>query len=243
MKRFWKEVAVEPAGGAWRVALDGRPIRTQGGRPQELASRALAEALAGEWRAQGDEVDPRGFPLRDLADYAIDHVAADRAGAIAGLLRYAETDTLCYRADPDEPLYRRQHGLWEPLVRAFEARHGVRLERVSGIVHRPQPEATIARLGQVLAAYDDFTLAALATLAPLAASLTVALKALEPGADPAELFAAANAEQDWQAELWGWDAEAERARAAKLAAFGSAAQFARLARGSAQTPRAPSSRI
>ena len=230
MKRFWKDVAVEPAGEAWRVTLDGKPIRTQGGRLQLLPSRAVAQALAGEWRAQGEEVDPHAFPLRDLADFAIDHVAADRAAAIGGLLRYAETDTLCYRADPDEPLYRRQQELWEPLVAAFEARHDVRLERVCGIVHRPQPEATLARLRQVLAAHDDLTLVALATLAPLAASLTVALAALEPGADPAALFAAANCEQDWQAELWGWDPEAERARAEKLAAFERAAEFARLAR-------------
>ncbi len=230
MKRFWKEVAIEPFEGAYRVTLDGRPIRTQGGNPQIVPGEHLAEALAAEWHAQGEELDPKAFPLRDLADYAIDHVRVDRAAAIADLLRYAETDTLCYRADPDEPLYRRQQALWEPLVTAFEARHGVRLERVSGIIHRPQPEATMARLGEVLAGKDDLTLAARATLAPLAASLTVALEALEPGADPATLFAAANAEQDWQAELWGWDLEAERARAMRLAAFEKAVGFASLAR-------------
>jgi len=231
MKRFWKDAGVEPFEGAYRVTLDGRPIRTQGGAPQLVPGAALAEALAAEWSAQGSEIDPKAFPLRDLADFAIDHVRADRAAAIAGLLRYAETDTLCYRADPDEPLYRRQLELWEPLVTAFEARHGVRLERVSGIVHRAQPETTMSRFGEVLAGHDDFTLAALATLAPLAASLTVALEALEPNADPAALLAAANCEQDWQAEQWGWDPAAESGRAAKLAAFEVAAHFARLARG------------
>ena len=230
MKRFWKEVAVEPFEGAWRVTLDGRPIRTQAGNPQVVPCATLAEALAAEWRAQGEEVDPKTLPLRDFADYAIDQVRPDRASAIADLLRYAETDTLCYRADPDEPLYRRQQQLWEPLVTAFEARHGVRLERTSGVIHRPQPEATIARLGDLLAAHDDLTLAALATLAPLAASLTVALAALEPDADAAALFAAANCEEDWQAELWSWDLEAERARAIRLAAFERAVEFARLAR-------------
>ena len=230
MKRFWKDATVEPFEGAYRVALDGRPIRTQGGAPQIVPGEGLAEALAAEWRAQGEEIDPQAFALRDLADFAIDHVRADRAGAIAGLLRYAETDTLCYRADPDEPLYRRQQDLWEPLLKAFEARHGVRLERISGVVHRAQPQATIARLGEVLAAHDDFTLAALTTLASLAASLAVALEALEPAADPAALFAAANCEQDWQAELWGWEATAESLRAARLAAFEKALEFARLAR-------------
>ncbi len=229
MKRFWKDVAVEDADGGWRITLDGRPIRTQGGAAQIVPSLALAEALADEWRAQGEDVDPQAFPLRDLADYAIDHVRTGRAEAIAKLLAYAETDTLCYRADPDEPLYRRQQALWEPLVTAFETRHQVKLERVSGVIHRPQPPETIARLRAALADKDDFTLAALRTMAPLTASLTVALTALEPDFDIPGLFDAANCEQDWQAELWGWDAEAQRTRAERLAAFEAAADFARLA--------------
>lgn len=231
MKRFWKDVAVEACEDGFRVTLDGKPIRTQGGAAQIVPARAMAEALAAEWRAQGEEVDPRAFPLRDLADYAIDHVAPGRAAAIAKLLAYGETDTLCYRADPDEPLYRRQQALWEPLLAAFETRHGIRLERVSGVIHRPQPAATMARLRALLEQQDDFGLSALTTLAPLAASLAIALTALEPGRDVAGLFAAANCEQDWQAEQWGWEPAAERIRAAKLAAFEAAAEFARLARG------------
>jgi chaperone required for assembly of F1-ATPase len=231
MRRFWTTVTVEEIGGGWRIALDGKPIRTQGGAPQVLPNKTLAGAMAEEWSRQGETVAPEGLVFRDLADFAIDHVRQDRAATIATLLRYAETDTLCYRADPEDALYRRQRELWDPLLAELETRHGVRLEPVCGIVHRPQPDAALAGLREVLVAMDDFTLAALHTLVPLAASLTVALATLEPGADPAALFAAANCEQDWQAELWGWDAEAERTRAAKLAAFEAAARFARLVRG------------
>jgi chaperone required for assembly of F1-ATPase len=230
MKRFWITVGVEEADGGWRITLDGKPIKTQGGQPQVLPNRALADAMAGEWSRQGEKVAPDGFAYRDLADFAIDHVRPDREATIAKLLTYGETDTLCYRADPDDALYRRQRELWDPLLANLEARHGVRLEPHSGIVHRAQPEAAMTGLRAVLAAEDDFTLAALHTLAPLAASLTLALAALVPGADPAALFAAANCEQDWQAELWGWDSLAKRDRARKLAAFEAAAEFARRAR-------------
>ncbi|HEY7805828.1 MAG TPA: ATP12 family protein [Croceibacterium sp.] len=229
MKRFYKDVAVEAAESGWRVTLDGRPIRTQGGAAQVVPTRALAEALAEEWRAQGDEIDPKSFVMRDLANYAIDRIAPDPAASVARLLAYAETDTLCYRADPDEPLYRRQHELWEPLLQAAEARHGVRLERISGVVHRPQPPETLARLREVLAALDPFTLAALETLTSLAASLTIGLLALERDSDPDALFAAANCEQDWQAEQWGWDAQAEQGRELRRNAFAQATRFARLA--------------
>jgi len=229
MKRFYKDVAVEAAEGGFRVTLDGRPIRTQGGAAQIVPGRALAEAIADEWRAQSDEIDPKSFVFRDLADLAIDQVAPDPAAAAARLLPYAETDTLCYRADPDEPLYRRQHELWEPLVQALKARHGVRLERVSGIVHRPQPPEALAHLRALIAKLDPFTLAALETLTGLAASLTIGLLALEPHADPDALFAASNCEQDWQAEQWGWEWQAEDDRARRLSAFRQAVRFARLA--------------
>ena len=112
MKRFYKDVSIEETGGGFRVTLDGRPIMTQGGAAQVVPTRALAEALADEWRTQGEEIDPKAFALRDLADFAIDHVVPDPAASVARLLPYAETDTLCYRADPDEPLYRRQQELW-----------------------------------------------------------------------------------------------------------------------------------
>ena len=230
MRRFWKEVAVGEQDGGFRVTLDGRPIKTQGGAPQIVPSRALAEALAEEWRAQGEVVDPRGFPMRDMADLAIDWMGPDRAAQVASLLRYAETDTLCYRADPEEPLFRRQEELWEPLVKACELRLGVRFERVSGIVHRQQPVATLDRLRAILEGQDDFTMAALATMVPLGASMIVGLTALEEDADPVSLFAVANAEEDWQIELWGADAEAIKARAAREDAFVLAARFAKLAR-------------
>ena len=230
MKRFYKQVAVEEAEGGYRVALDGRAIRTQGGRPQIVPSRALAEAMAGEWRDQAATIDTAAFFFRDAVDYAIDMVRPRRAASIGKLLGYAETDTLCYRADPDEPLYRRQHELWEPLLTAAEQRHGIRFERVSGIVHRAQPPETLERLRTTLEAKSDFELAALETLAPLAASLTLGLAALEPDADAETLFAAANCEQDWQAELWGWDHQAENDRATRLAAFKRAMEFARLVR-------------
>lgn len=226
MKRFYKDVAVAKADGGWRVALDGKPIRTQLGSAQLLPTRAVAELLAGEWRAQGVEIDPRGFVFRDLADFAIDIVRPDRAATLAKLLSFAGTDTLCYRADPDTPLFKRQQELWEPLVSACEARHAMRLERVSGVIHHAQPEAALSAFRRRLESEDDFTLAALVTLASLAASLVVALAVLEPVADAPALFAAANAEEDWQAELWGWDWQAEDDRQRRLDAFAKAAEFA-----------------
>ncbi|MCA1662427.1 MAG: molecular chaperone [Novosphingobium sp.] len=230
MKRFWREVTVERTGLGWEVALDGRKLRTARGVPQAVPTRALAEALAEEWRAQDEVVDSAGFILRDLADYAIDVVGPDRGEAIGRILKYAESDTLCYRAEPDEPLAARQREVWEPLLKACEQVHGVRFVRAAGVLHRAQPQATLGRLRARLDALCPFQLAALQTLASLAASLVVGLAALEPEANASALYAAANLEQDWQAGLWGWEPEAEARRGRKLAEFTAAARFAALAR-------------
>lgn len=231
MKRFWKDVSVQQCEGGWQVILDGRPIRTQGGQPQLLPTRASSDLLAGEFAAQGETIDPRSFVFRDMADFAIDKVREDRSAHLDKLLSYAETDTLCYRADPDEPLFQRQEAVWEPLVAACEAAHGIRMERASGIIHRKQSDESLAALRARLDGEDDFTLAALVTLASLGASLVAALAVLEDGADIGAIFAATNLEEDWQAELWGQDHEAEAARAAKLEAFQRAARFAKAVRG------------
>lgn len=230
MKRFYKEVSVAPAGDGWKVLLDGRGIKTAGKREQIVPTRALAEALAHEWSEQGAELDPAAFVLRDMADYAIDIVGPDRAQAIREIVPFAETDTLCYRAEDGEALHERQIEVWEPLLTAAEGRWDVHFERVGGVIHRPQPAATLTRLETVLAAESDFALAALRTLSSLAASLVIGLAALVPAADAGALWDAANLEEDWQAELWGKDAEALALREKRLAGFASAVRFAGLAR-------------
>jgi chaperone required for assembly of F1-ATPase len=232
LKRFYKAVATQLHEGRWRVTLDGRAIRTSAGNAQLVPTRALAEAMAAEWAGQGEEIDPRSFVLRDLADYAIDVASGEaRAGLVEEVAAYAGSDTLCYRADPDEPLHQRQLATWEPLLAEAERRHDVRFERVSGIIPRPQRPETLARMRRAVDALDPFALAALRMLTGLSASLVVGLAALEPQADAEALWRASELEEDWQAEHWGCDAEAEARREGRFAAFRASMRFAALARG------------
>ncbi|MFM5931119.1 MAG: ATP12 family chaperone protein [Novosphingobium sp.] len=230
MKRFWKDATAAPVDGGWQVMLDGRPLKTQGKRPQVVPGEALATALAAEWAAQGEEIDPAGFVLRDMADYAIDVIAPDRAAAIDALLPYGDTDTLCYRADPGEALARRQDAAWEPLLKEAEALWGVAFNRVSGIMHQPQPAATMERLRAVLDAQDDLTLAALRSLTGISSSLTIALLAADGAHGIDDLWQASELEELYQAELWGSDAEAEARQAKRLRDFTAAVRFAELVR-------------
>ena len=231
MKRFWKEVTAAPVEGGWQVMLDGRPLKTQGKRQQIVPGEALARALAQEWTDQGEEIDPAGFVLRDMADYAIDVIAGDRADTVRALLAYGETDTLCYRADPGEALARRQDAVWEPLLEAAEKAWDLQFNRVSGIIHRAQPPETLAKVRSLLEGKDNLTLAALRSLAGISASLVIALLAAS-GEHPAQaLWQASELEELFQEEMWGRDAEAEARQTKRLRDFEAAMRFAALVKG------------
>lgn len=230
MKRFYDKVDTRAHEGAWQVTLDGRGLKTVRGTPQLLPSQELATALASEWDFEGEELDPAAFPMRDMADYAIDIVSQTKAEVAEKLLAFADTDTLLYRADPDEKLYPLQQDVWEPIVTAFEAREGVTFKRVSGIMHVEQDTAIMDTLRARLATLDPFALAALEAMTNLAASLTIGLSALEPDADIGQLWHAASLEEEWQADEWGRDDEAEERRAKRTADFKRTSEFARLAR-------------
>ncbi|KAJ8138335.1 hypothetical protein OY671_008452, partial [Metschnikowia pulcherrima] len=169
MKRFYKDVTVVAEDGGFRVVSDGRGIRTVGGRPQIVPARASAEAMAAEWADQGDEIDSTRFHSRDMADFASDVVAPERARTIGESSPYAETDTSCYRAEPDEPSAARQRAVWEPSLSAMETRIGVSFHRVSGVMHPPQPPEALERIAGESEGSDAFASAASRNTASLAA--------------------------------------------------------------------------
>ena len=133
MKRFWTDVTIDEE---QVVRLDGRPVRTPGRAPLALPSTGLAEAVADEWRAVGETLDPRSMPLTGLTNAAIDRVAPSPAAFAAGLAAYAETDLLCYRAESPIELVRREAEAWDPLLEWARGRYDVHFEIVSGLCHQ-----------------------------------------------------------------------------------------------------------
>ena len=222
MKRFWTEVAVDPAGG---IALDGRPVRTPARTPLILPTAALAQAVAAEWRAVAGEIDPRAMPLTGLANAAIDRVAPDPAGFADGLAAYGGSDLLCYRADSPAELVARQAATWDPPLDWARARYDVHFTITRGVMHAEQPAATVARLGDAVRARGAFELAALSPVTTITGSLVLALALIEGAIAPDAIWAAAHVDEDWQAERWGEDMLAAQALAAKRAEYDAAVRF------------------
>ena len=224
MKRFYKDVAV--AEGV--TLLDGRPIKTPARATLLAPFPALAEAIAEEWRRQGDEVDRRSTPLTGLAYDAIDRVAPDPATFTKPLAGYAETDLLCYRAESPPELIAEEAAAWDPLLEWARGRYDVHFEVTAGIVHAPQPAATVARLRDALATRGPFALAAMSPLVTIGGSLVTALAVAEGAIEANDAFDATHVDELWQARMWGDDALATQTRDIRRRDFASAARFLHL---------------
>jgi chaperone required for assembly of F1-ATPase len=225
MKRFWKAVSVEPEGGGWGIALDGRPVRTPARSPLVVPSEALAAAIAGEWRDVAETIDPRAMPLTGIANAAIDRVAPDTAAFAAGLARYAEADLACYRAEGPRALVERQEERWDSLLAWARRRYDVDFCTTSGLAHVAQPQATVERLSHAVAALDPFRLAGLSPLVTIGGSLVAALAVLEKAITADQAWKAVSVDEQWQLDQWGGDAEAEAALGNRKRDFMAGARF------------------
>jgi len=209
VRRFWKEVSVAPEGDGWTVRLDGRSVKTPARAPLLVPSQALAEAIGDEWRSAEGEIDPRDMPLTGLANAAIDRVAPHREAFAEGLARYAEADLACYRAEGPNGLVERQAEHWDALLGWARRRYDVDFATTSGLMHVAQPPATVERLAHAVDSLGAFHLAGLSPLVTVGGSLIAALAVLEKAVTPEQAWDAVTADERWQLEQWGADAEAE----------------------------------
>lgn len=207
-KRFYSRVDVSemPTGEGFAVVLDGRPLRTPAKHPLAAPQRAIAEAIAAEWNAQTDVIDPASMPLTRLANSIIDGVAEQMQAVAEEIVKYLGTDLLFYRADAPERLVARQNEHWNPVLDWAASVHGARFILSEGIVHVEQSKAVIDAMRATLPA-DAWRLGALHVVTSLTGSALIAL-ALAQGALTSEAaWTAANIDEDWNTEIWGSDAE------------------------------------
>ena len=229
-KRFYKDVTVGDEGGRGgptlaAILLDGRPVRTPGKAQLAVPSAVLAEAIADEWRGQGEEIDPNTMPLTKLANSAIDGVVGQEAAIVEDVLAHAGSDLLCYRASGPKGLLARQAQSWDPVLAWAADDLGAPLSLAEGIVHLAQPDASIAALRGAIEGMDALALAALHVMTTLTGSALLPLAVAQGKLSPEGAWEAAHVDEDWQVDQWGEDTEAKIRRQNRKRDFDAAAKI------------------
>jgi len=227
-KRFYKSVDVREEPDGFAILLDNRAIKTPAGKPLRAPARALAEGIAGEWRGQGETLAPETMPLTKSLNTALDRIAANRAAIVDDLAKYAASDLLCYRADAPQELVRRQTQMWDPWLEWAAERFGARLTPTAGVTPIAQTDEALTRLKSAVDAHDNHHLVALHAGVTITGSAILGLAFAAKALTAEQAFAAAQVDETYQAELWGSDAEAEKARTNRLADLKAAEAYLKL---------------
>ena len=206
MKRFYKQVSIDADAAGWVIKLDSCTVRSPAGAVLTLPSSDLAMAVADEWQAQGERIEPATMPLFSLAVTVVDRVMSQHPAIISELVSYGGNDLLCYRADDDD-LARRQHQHWHPWVEWAGAEFNVNLRIATGIMPVTQPDTSgFAAPVQKL---DVWRLGVLHRAVSLGGSLVLGLGFVAGRLDANQLFTTAFLDELWQNKKWGRDFEAE----------------------------------
>ena len=229
-KRFWTRADVTEAGRGFGVRLDDRVLKTPAKALLVVPTQALARAIAEEWQAQGERIDPTTMPFTRGANAAIDKVRLQHAEVADMLADYGDSDLLCYRAQSPAELVARQASAWDPMLGWAEAELGARLEPRTGVMHLPQTPAALSTLRRQVHALDAFRLAAFHDLVSLTGSLVLGFAAAREQAPAAQIWSLSRIDEEWQQELWGADEEAERVAELKKSAFLQSQRFFLLSR-------------
>lgn len=225
MRRFWKEAGVVPEDGGFAVKLDGRGVKTPAKTPLVVPTMALAQAIADEWDAQGEKVDPTGMPFTRMANSALDKVRTQHAEVADMLAAYGDSDLLCYRADHPAELIARQAAGWDPLLAWAAEVLGAPLAPRVGVIHAPQDPQALDALRARVHRFDAFRLAAFHDLVSMTGSLILAFAVTEGRISPQDAWETSRIDESWQKEQWGEDEEAEALARVKNAEFLHAATF------------------
>src|SRR6202034_4213579 len=202
--------------------LDDKPIRTSSGRALTAPSRGIADAIAGEWQAQAELIDPLTMPFTRFANSVVDAVV-DRVDAVTeDVAKYLGSDLLFYRVGHPEGLVAREAAHWDPILFWAADALGAHFILAEGIVHVRQPDSAISAARAALPS-DPWPLAALHVITTLTGSALLALALLHGVLDQDQVGAAAHVDDDWNISQWGVDEEVAARRAARLVDFRAAA--------------------
>jgi chaperone required for assembly of F1-ATPase len=223
-RRFYRQAGIEEAEGGFRVMLDGRPVRTPARGFLIAPSRALAQALASEWDAQGETINPLTMPLTRLANTIVDGVVASPAAVADDMEKYLGCDLLFYRAEGPPQLVDRQAHRWDPVLAWAREVLGARFILAQGVVHAVQPESAAAAARAAIPV-DPWRLGALHAVTTLTGSALLALALMRGRLTADEAWEAAHVDEDWNMEQWGRDEIALKRRAARRGELDAAAKI------------------
>jgi chaperone required for assembly of F1-ATPase len=225
--RFYTSAGVAEVDGHFAVQLDGKSVRTPAKRLLTAPSRELAQAIAAEWDAQVEHIEPGKMPLTRLANSTIDGVAQTPQPVADEIAKYLGSDLVFYRAGSPDELVVRQAKHWDPIVAFARDTLGARFVLTEGVIYIAQPEPALTAARAAIPS-EPWRLGALSLITTLTGSALIALAMAQGVLSDEAAWMAAHVDEDWNISQWGTDDQATARRAGRFLDLQAAATVLRL---------------
>lgn len=204
MKRFYTMASHKKCDDGYEIQLDGKTIKTPLGQDMVTLTKGLADAIVAEWAAQEDKVKPETMPLTQIVTTKIDKIR-DREAITESVMRYLDTDLVCYWAKEPEALAKRQKEIWGRWVKWFDEHFEVPLDTTKKIDAIKQDPEAHKRAWNYIEALDEAYFTILHIVTSLSGSLVLALAFTEGDITPEEIFEASYLEELYRGEIYNED--------------------------------------
>jgi chaperone required for assembly of F1-ATPase len=201
MKRFYTLVSTRKMDEGYAIQLDGNTVKTPSGQDMAAPTQALADAIVLEWAAQEEKVKPDTMPLTQILTTAIDKIR-DREAITQSVMKYLDTDMVCYWASEPEEIAKRQKEVWGRWVKWFDEHYEVPLYTTKKIDAIKQDVEAHKRAWNYIESLDEYYFTVLHIMTSLSGSLVLALAFTEGDITKEEIFEASYLEEIYRGEIY-----------------------------------------
>lgn len=202
MKRFYKVVSVGEHSNGFSVELDGKPVKTPERETLLVPNRAIADELMREWMAQEEDIIPDSMPITQIATTLQDRIPKQRKAMEAAVLKYLDTDLICYRAGEPPELAQAQAEAWDEWTEWAAMEFGMPLKTTTALQAVTQDSVIHQKLAERVENMDDARFTILQIVVPLCGSVILGLAFVEGVNTADKVFAAATIEETHKAALY-----------------------------------------
>ncbi len=198
----------------WVIIKNKTPIMTPNNKTLKVPSKALAKSIIKEIKKNlNKKITKR--TLLSYAFFAVDIVEKETNIFINKIISFAETDTLCYRAEKKSELAEMQSKLWDPTLIWAEKEFGMKFLKNNTIVPFVQQKNTMEAIKKYLNKQDCHRLTCAFYISSFTNSFITMLAMIEKFKEAKELWQLSMLEENYNSEKWGKSKDADKIKLIK----------------------------
>jgi chaperone required for assembly of F1-ATPase len=213
MKKFWKTVEVsELTTNSYQILLDKKILKTPMQNDLIFTNYRISYETSLEWDINSEVLDTDEMIFFGIFSTAIDRIVNDRFLYINEIMKFVDTDLICYKADKPDELVELQNKHWDPILLIIKNYIDEEIKVFTGIMPGKQNIQVHNKIKKLIHNFSNIELSILHRLTNIIGSIFISLCVIKGDILKKNICQLCFLDELWQAENWGVEEEAAKKR-------------------------------